>query len=131
MRRSRLDLPEPLGPVSTSAPLGGRTKSSPAKTSRPPRRHCRERPSKSAMKRNASSGKGRPSPQAENAQAENAMAGGIADRPDSAPAATIGTTPSPQAPAENVLPRSEEHTSELKSLMHISYAVFCLKQKQT
>src|SRR3546814_5142630 len=23
--------------------------------------------------------------------------------------------------------RSEEHTSELKSLMHISYAVFCLK----
>src|SRR3546814_9527572 len=26
--------------------------------------------------------------------------------------------------------RSEEHTSELKSLMRISYAVFCLKQKQ-
>src|SRR3546814_3435400 len=25
--------------------------------------------------------------------------------------------------------RSEEHTSELKSLMHISYAVFCSKQK--
>src|SRR3546814_3881684 len=25
--------------------------------------------------------------------------------------------------------RSEEHTSELKSLMHISYAVFCLKKK--
>src|SRR3546814_5306024 len=25
--------------------------------------------------------------------------------------------------------RSEEHTSELKSLMRISYAVFCLKQK--
>src|SRR3546814_8738827 len=25
--------------------------------------------------------------------------------------------------------RSEEHTSELQSLMHISYAVFCLKQK--
>src|SRR3546814_4783601 len=25
-----------------------------------------------------------------------------------------------------VLPRSEEHTSELQSLMHISYAVFCL-----
>src|SRR3546814_7708259 len=31
----------------------------------------------------------------------------------------------------NVLaPRSEEHTSELQSLMRISYAVFCLKQKQ-
>src|SRR3546814_5673227 len=25
-------------------------------------------------------------------------------------------------------PRSEEHTSELQSLMRISYAVFCLKQ---
>src|SRR3546814_8252508 len=30
------------------------------------------------------------------------------------------------APARN---RSEEHTSELQSLMRISYAVFCLKQK--
>src|SRR3546814_5811536 len=27
--------------------------------------------------------------------------------------------------------RSEEHTSELQSLMRISYAVFCLKQKYT
>src|SRR3546814_1452849 len=27
--------------------------------------------------------------------------------------------------------RSEEHTSELQSLMRISYAVFCLQQKQT
>src|SRR3546814_9759519 len=26
--------------------------------------------------------------------------------------------------------RSEEHTSELQSLMHISYAVFCLKKKK-
>src|SRR3546814_4263322 len=26
-------------------------------------------------------------------------------------------------------PRSEEHTSELRSLMRISYAVFCLKKK--
>src|SRR3546814_14195227 len=31
------------------------------------------------------------------------------------------------APAE----RSEEHTSELQSLMRISYAVFCLKKKKT
>src|SRR3546814_8160078 len=31
------------------------------------------------------------------------------------------------APAE---PRSEEHTSELQSLMRISYAVFCLKKKK-
>src|SRR3546814_4614966 len=28
------------------------------------------------------------------------------------------------------LARSEEHTSELQSLMRISYAVFCLKKKQ-
>src|SRR3546814_9473576 len=27
------------------------------------------------------------------------------------------------------IPRSEEHTSELQSLMRISYAVFCLKKK--
>src|SRR3546814_5178746 len=30
-----------------------------------------------------------------------------------------------------VLRRSEEHTSELQSLMRISYAVFCLKKKIT
>src|SRR3546814_2607582 len=29
-----------------------------------------------------------------------------------------------------VLNRSEEHTSELQSLMRISYAVFCLKKKK-
>src|SRR3546814_9439776 len=33
-------------------------------------------------------------------------------------------------PAEKDL-RSEEHTSELQSLMRISYAVFCLKKKIT
>src|SRR3546814_1322063 len=30
-----------------------------------------------------------------------------------------------------ILDRSEEHTSELQSLMRISYAVFCLKKKNT
>src|SRR3546814_5020304 len=30
-----------------------------------------------------------------------------------------------------VYERSEEHTSELQSLMRISYAVFCLKKKKT
>src|SRR3546814_1823273 len=30
-----------------------------------------------------------------------------------------------------ILVRSEEHTSELESLMRISYAVFCLKKKKT
>src|SRR3546814_62798 len=33
--------------------------------------------------------------------------------------------------AEDVRERSEEHTSELQSLMRISYAVFCLKKKST
>src|SRR3546814_6565271 len=32
-------------------------------------------------------------------------------------------------PANKVRRRSEEHTSELQSLMRISYAVFCLKKK--
>src|SRR3546814_2720828 len=32
-------------------------------------------------------------------------------------------------PGDAVLVRSEEHTSELQSLMRISYAVFCLKKK--
>src|SRR3546814_10106663 len=31
--------------------------------------------------------------------------------------------------AKLVMTRSEEHTSELQSLMRISYAVFCLKKK--
>src|SRR3546814_7558602 len=43
----------------------------------------------------------------------------------------------PDCPAGRCCPpagrpfRSEEHTSELQSLMRISYAVFCLKKKKT
>src|SRR3546814_2706391 len=33
-------------------------------------------------------------------------------------------------PADQSLGRSEEHTSELQSLMRISYAVFCLTKKK-
>src|SRR3546814_5754567 len=40
----------------------------------------------------------------------------------------IGGEVVPQAGLE---PRSEEHTSELQSLMPISYAVFCLQKKKT
>src|SRR3546814_10842027 len=36
-----------------------------------------------------------------------------------------------QLPAGATAHRSEEHTSELQSLMRTSYAVFCLKKKQT
>src|SRR3546814_6184268 len=39
------------------------------------------------------------------------------------PSRFAGGTPS--------MKRSEEHTSELQSLMRISYAVFCLKKKKT
>src|SRR3546814_6796271 len=50
--------------------------------------------------------------------------------------ADVGDAHEPQAPTRNDLatphdrqPRSEEHTSELQSLMRISYAVFRLKKK--
>src|SRR3546814_9507756 len=36
-----------------------------------------------------------------------------------------------RAAADEMPERSEEHTSELQSLMRISYAVFCLKKKNT
>src|SRR3546814_9899638 len=40
--------------------------------------------------------------------------------------------PNDQDPeGEDFALRSEEHTSELQSLMRISYAVFCLKKKTT
>src|SRR3546814_3412280 len=43
-------------------------------------------------------------------------------------------TPEARSPLPPTLPppslRSEEHTSELQSLMRISYAVFCLKKKK-
>src|SRR3546814_1890590 len=51
-----------------------------------------------------------------------------------------GRTPGPVRPAGGDVHdchgdisdlRSEEHTSELQSLMRISYAVFCLKKKKT
>src|SRR3546814_2548319 len=37
----------------------------------------------------------------------------------------------PRNPDYAPIVRSEEHTSELQSLMRISYAVFCLKKKNT
>src|SRR3546814_9651957 len=42
------------------------------------------------------------------------------------PSALMYVTPNARLRA-----RSEEHTSELQSLMRISYAVFCLKKKKT
>src|SRR3546814_9319061 len=41
-----------------------------------------------------------------------------------------GARPCPTPAGEARWTRSEEHTSELQSLMRISYAVFCLKNKK-
>src|SRR3546814_1341470 len=46
-------------------------------------------------------------------------------------ASTLKAKPAhPVAVAACIIGRSEEHTSELQSLMRISYAVFCLKKKK-
>src|SRR3546814_7855954 len=52
----------------------------------------------------------------ENWAGERGIAGAMRDR--------LAALTAPRAPV-----RSEEHTSELQSLMRISYAVFCLTQK--
>src|SRR3546814_10549031 len=43
---------------------------------------------------------------------------------------SIASSPSASNVIELAVERSEEHTSELQSLMSISYAVFCLKKKK-
>src|SRR3546814_16286013 len=47
----------------------------------------------------------------------------------STPAPCSSPSAFPSTPTGSA-PRSEEHTSELQSLMRISYAVFCLKKKK-
>src|SRR3546814_3072721 len=47
--------------------------------------------------------------------------------PAEAPAEEPAAAPAPAA--EATAPRSAEHTSELQSLMRLSYAVLCLKKK--
>src|SRR3546814_5564692 len=42
---------------------------------------------------------------------------------------STSSQPSAHSPYSAIRARSEEHTSELQSLMRISYAVFCLKKK--
>src|SRR3546814_6012646 len=46
------------------------------------------------------------------------------------PAASVEERPLGASPPHGLPARSEEHTSELQSLMRISYAVFCLKKKK-
>src|SRR3546814_3114157 len=52
----------------------------------------------------------------------------VADSFDSLPLINLRPTNSLLEDAETATARSEEHTSELQSLMRISYAVFCLKK---
>src|SRR3546814_7050147 len=56
----------------------------------------------------------------------------VIDVPETEPAAQATATATATAipPATDAHGRSEEHTSELQSLMRISYAVFCLKKKK-
>src|SRR3546814_1287448 len=56
--------------------------------------------------------------------------GDRADRRQPPPRAGPARQSRASAVAERRRRRSEEHTSELQSLMRISYAVFCLKQKK-
>src|SRR3546814_6601848 len=59
----------------------------------------------------------------------NAVAAAVVDKWEGAGRADPDA---PESPApEAAAMRSEEHTSELQSLMRISYAVFCLKKKNT
>src|SRR3546814_4485976 len=56
---------------------------------------------------------------------------GYAASRSSSATGTCATTACPSsASAGSTAARSEEHTSELQSLMRISYAVFCLKKKK-
>src|SRR3546814_2537074 len=60
--------------------------------------------------------------------AKGCAAGMPASKSDSTPGAILQPQP-PPCESEVKRGRSEEHTSELQSLMRISYAVFCLKKK--
>src|SRR3546814_1592914 len=55
--------------------------------------------------------------------------GATATTPSPSPAVVDAQAVTAQATASDA--RSEEHTSELQSLMRTSYAVFCLKKKKT
>src|SRR3546814_2327785 len=64
---------------------------------------------------------------------EDAANGGLRREPELPEHVAIApeTTAPPAQEFAIVDDRSEEHTSELQSLMRISYAVFCLKKKKT
>src|SRR3546814_4047436 len=67
----------------------------------------------------------------------SAMTAGLRGSSSGMPASTLPTRSAPTSaplvkmppPRRAKIERSEEHTSELQSLMRISYAVFCLTKK--
>src|SRR3546814_9489639 len=60
---------------------------------------------------------------------DDAVAGGIDRR--AAGGREVGALVHPRVAEDRMHKRSEEHTSELQSLMRITYAVFCLKKNNT
>src|SRR3546814_9407828 len=76
---------------------------------------------------------GPPTAVAAGSAGEGAFARGPADEDSRQEAADDRAEQGAQCPGDHrdLDHRSEEHTSELQSLMRISYAVFCLKKKKT
>src|SRR3546814_8326583 len=62
--------------------------------------------------------------------AQNAASSAGPSRAATKPASASAARAAERLSASRLWLRSEEHTSELQSLMRISYAVFCLQKKQ-
>src|SRR3546814_8610315 len=64
------------------------------------------------------------------AERMNEQNGGVGKTPADNPFAALDAGRPAWDALGAFVPRSEEHTSELQSLMRISYAVFCLQKKK-
>src|SRR3546814_7631160 len=90
---------------------------------------CRSSGSSGASTRATGGLPTRPLPGRAAPSAATAIAPWWCRRPDSRSAHPAGGTVRRRCAPRHSRRRSEEHTSELQSLMRISYAVFCLKKK--
>src|SRR3546814_7448205 len=73
-------------------------------------------------------GQGLPSPSSGSSRSGFCTPSPRAGRSGQTACVQVGYLSQPRKALPLCLPRSEEHTSELQSLMRISYAVFCLKK---